>query len=77
MERTQWRHTPHIPPGWEQPGDLVFLHPQPGGAGHVGIVTTPGHMIHASHTGDVIRHAPYNRRDVIGFTRPTSKGDIK
>ena len=36
-----------------QPGDLVFPHP-----GHVGIYVGNGQMIHAPHTGDVIKVGP-------------------
>ena len=35
------------------PGDLVFAHP-----GHVGIYIGGGQMVHAPHTGDVVRVAP-------------------
>ena len=35
------------------PGDLVFRH-----AGHVGIYIGGGQMVHAPHTGDVVRVAP-------------------
>jgi len=74
----QWRHGPRIPPGQEQPGDLVFMRPQPDGPGHVGIVTAPGQMIHAPRTGDVVRYASYrDRADVVGFTRPTNSGEKK
>jgi len=37
-----------------QPGDLVFFH----GYGHVGLYIGKGLMIHAPHTGDVVRIAP-------------------
>ncbi len=49
------------------------MHPGAGGPGHVGIVVAPGQMIHAPHTGDVVRYASYSARsDVVGFTRPAS-----
>src|SRR5690606_18260796 len=63
----QWRHGIRIPPGQERPGDLVFMRVEPVGPGHVGIVTTPGRMIHAPRTGDVIRRASYTARsDLVG-----------
>ncbi|MFG1827531.1 NlpC/P60 family protein [Microbispora hainanensis] len=69
----QWRQGPTVTRGQEQPGDLVFMHPGAGGPGHVGVVVTPGQMIHAPHTGDVVRYASYSARsDVVGFTRPAS-----
>ncbi|MEW9534150.1 NlpC/P60 family protein [Microbispora sp. NPDC049125] len=68
----QWRQGPAIARGQEQPGDLIFMHPGAGGPGHVGVVVAPGQMIHAPHTGDVVRYASYSTRpDVVGFTRPT------
>jgi cell wall-associated NlpC family hydrolase len=41
----------HIPFGSLQPGDLVFE----SGLGHVGIYIGGGQMIHAPHSGDVVR----------------------
>ncbi|MFM7065513.1 MAG: NlpC/P60 family protein [Gammaproteobacteria bacterium] len=38
------------------PGDLVFW--GPGGSNHVGLYIGGGTMIHAPHTGDVVRYAP-------------------
>jgi cell wall-associated NlpC family hydrolase len=46
-----------IPAGSEQPGDLVFWGAPPGS--HVGLVLGAGQMIHAPHTGDVVRTAAY------------------
>ena len=37
------------------PGDLVFFHLKADGPGHVGIYVGDGKMIHAPHTGDVVR----------------------
>ena len=54
-----------------QPGDLVFFHPKSDGPGHVGIYMGDGKMIHAPHTGDVVRitniqgHSGY-----LGAVRP-------
>lgn len=50
-----------------QPGDLVFfgspIH-------HVGMYVGGGMMIHAPHTGDVVRYAPAFRSDYVGACRP-------
>ncbi|MBG0824895.1 C40 family peptidase [Planomonospora sp. ID91781] len=67
----QWRHGPPVPPGQEQPGDLVFFRMEAGGPGHVGIVIGGGRMIHAPRTGDVVKVASYQRPDLVGFTRPS------
>jgi cell wall-associated NlpC family hydrolase len=48
-----------------QPGDLVFFGLPPS---HVGIVTGPGEMIHAPHTGDVVRYAPISSIGVQPIT---------
>lgn len=41
-----------------QPGDLVFFHNDGSGPGHVGMYIGGGLMIHAPHTGDVVRIIP-------------------
>jgi cell wall-associated NlpC family hydrolase len=70
-----------IPPGQEQPGDLVFFDYQPGhtGPGHVGIVYNPTQatMIVAPHTGDVVKYQNYKvyPGGPVGFTRPTARND--
>ncbi|MDR1775802.1 MAG: C40 family peptidase [Actinomycetes bacterium] len=50
-----------------QPGDLVFfgspIH-------HVGLYVGGGQMIHAPHSGDVVRYAPAFRSDFVGACRP-------
>ena len=75
----QWKHTPHIPRGQEQPGDLVFFNSGPGTSpdnpGHVGIVIGPGKMIAAPHRGTVVQIQSYNRRTLIGFSRPALIND--
>ncbi|MCW2963962.1 MAG: hypothetical protein JWO17_1214 [Actinomycetia bacterium] len=43
-----------VPPDQLQPGDLVFFD----GLGHVGIYIGGGQMIHAPHTGDVVKISP-------------------
>ncbi|AGK95270.1 NlpC/P60 family protein [Clostridium pasteurianum] len=41
-----------------QPGDLVFFHNDGRGPGHVGMYIGGGLMIHAPHTGDVVKIMP-------------------
>jgi peptidoglycan DL-endopeptidase CwlO len=71
-----------VPPGHEQPADLVFFHYLPGhsGPGHVGIVHNPaqGIMIVAPHTGDVVMFQNYKTYPggPAGFTRPTAKARV-
>lgn len=66
----QWRHGPPIPRGQEQPGDLVFFNPQRDGPGHVGVVIGNGQMIHAPNRRERVKIGPYQRADLVGFTRP-------
>jgi cell wall-associated NlpC family hydrolase len=71
----QWAADPSVPPGQEQPGDLVFFAGADGtdqAPGHVGVVLGGGLMIDAPFTGadvrvDVIAGA-------VGFTRPAAAG---
>ncbi len=71
----QWAAGPRVPPGQEQPGDLVFFAGSDGtmtAPGHVGIVTGKGMMIDAPQAGETVREEPYtNSQDLVGFTRPT------
>jgi len=41
-----------------QPGDLVFFHDDGSGPGHVGMYIGGGNIIHAPHTGDVVKIVP-------------------
>ena len=60
-----------IPPEQLQPGDLVFFHPQADGPGHVGIYVGDGKMLHAPHTGDVVRISSIQGRSgYLGAVRP-------
>ncbi len=71
----QWAAGPRVPPGQEQPGDLVFFAGSDGtmtAPGHVGIVTGKRMMIDAPQAGETVREEPYtNSQDLVGFTRPT------
>jgi cell wall-associated NlpC family hydrolase len=54
-----------------QPGDLVFFHPKADGPGHVGMYVGDGKMIHAPHTGDVVRITSIQGRSgYLGAVRP-------
>ncbi|MFI6816122.1 C40 family peptidase [Nonomuraea sp. NPDC050328] len=68
----QWRWGPPIPRGQEQPGDLAFFRMEADGPGHVGLVIGGGRMIHAPNERTVVQIDTYQRRDLIGFTRPAA-----
>ncbi|MEQ4719094.1 C40 family peptidase [Nonomuraea sp. B19D2] len=56
-----------------KPGDLVFFH----NLGHVGMISRPGHMVHAPRTGDVVKEERLNawrRNSFVGAIRPDPKG---
>jgi cell wall-associated NlpC family hydrolase len=59
------------------PGDLVFFATNtsdPGTIHHVGMYIGKGLMVHAPHTGDVVRVASVWRDDYAGAVRPAPKG---
>jgi cell wall-associated NlpC family hydrolase len=59
------------------PGDLVFFATNtsdPGTIHHVGMYVGKGLMVHAPHTGDVVRVASVWRDDYAGAVRPAPKG---
>ncbi|MEU7002013.1 C40 family peptidase [Nonomuraea sp. NPDC046570] len=61
--------------GWDdlKPGDLVFF----SGLGHVGMISKPGHMVHAPRTGDVVKEeklSAWRRQAFVGAVRPDPKG---
>jgi cell wall-associated NlpC family hydrolase len=64
----QYDMLPKVPLSAMQPGDLVFW--GGGGSQHVGIYIGGGLMIHAPHTGDVVKIAPVYGSPV-GAARPT------
>ncbi|MBF8186513.1 C40 family peptidase, partial [Nonomuraea sp. K274] len=56
-----------------KPGDLAFF----SGLGHVGMISRPGYMVHAPHSGDVVKEERLSawRRDAfVGGVRPDPKG---
>lgn len=63
----QYTSLPHVPLDSMLPGDLVFW--GQGGSEHVGIYVGNGLMIHAPHTGDVVKIAPVYGSPV-GAARP-------
>jgi cell wall-associated NlpC family hydrolase len=71
----QWAAGPFVPPGQEEPGDLVFFAGSDGTAqepGHVGIVLGGGLMIDAPYTGADVRVDEI--AGAVGFTRPAAAG---
>lgn len=63
-----WSAFPQVPFDQLQPGDLVFF----SGLGHMGIYIGDGNMVHAPHTGDVVRVAAMADRmgGYVGAVRP-------
>jgi cell wall-associated NlpC family hydrolase len=71
----QWAAGPYVPPGQEEPGDLVFFAGSDGTVqepGHVGIVLGGGLMIDAPYTGADVRVDEI--AGAVGFTRPAAAG---
>ncbi|MFA5785405.1 MAG: NlpC/P60 family protein [Actinomycetota bacterium] len=64
---SQYNSAPRVPRDQLAPGDLVFFGSPPH---HTGIYVGNGNMIHAPSTGDVVKVAPYGRRDYVGAVRP-------
>jgi cell wall-associated NlpC family hydrolase len=61
-----WAKFPRVV-GPLQPGDMVFFH----GLGHMGIYIGGGQMVHAPHTGDVVKVVSMSGRgDYVGAVRP-------
>ncbi len=71
--RQQWFVGPHPALADLVPGDLLFWAndvTNPASIHHVAIYVGDGWMIHAPHTGDVVRYAPVYLDGYIGATRP-------
>jgi peptidoglycan DL-endopeptidase CwlO len=62
----QWTAGTHIPVNDLRPGDLVFFYSD---LHHVGIYIGGGYMVHAPHTGDVVRVAKLANRPIAGAVR--------
>jgi cell wall-associated NlpC family hydrolase len=72
VSRDQWNAGPHVDVPNLLPGDLVFYASDtrnPGTIHHVGMYIGNGLMVHAPHTGDVVRVASIWRVGYIGATR--------
>ncbi|MFI0351019.1 NlpC/P60 family protein [Actinomadura sp. 9N407] len=77
----QYNAGPHVPRSQLRPGDLIFFAHNPSNPRsihHVGIYLSHGRMIHAPHTGDVVRIAqfagnPYRENQYAGATRPATR----
>jgi cell wall-associated NlpC family hydrolase len=77
----QWAGLPHVAPGQQEPGDLVFFPGADGtwaSPGHVGLVLGPHRMVEAYATGYPVRISHYGTPDSpagdqapAGFARPT------
>jgi cell wall-associated NlpC family hydrolase len=79
--QAQWAQLPHIPPGHQRPGDLVFFPGADGtwtAPGHVGLVLGPHRMVEAYAPGYPVRISHYGTpgspagdQAPAGFARPT------
>jgi len=82
----QWLWGPRVPPGHEEPGDLVFFAGSdgtPASPGHVGLVIGRNLMIEAYATGFPIRISAFGTSKaapgdatVVGFTRPWAHSGV-
>jgi cell wall-associated NlpC family hydrolase len=72
VSRAQWGAGPHVQLANLLPGDLVFYADNPADPStihHVGMYIGNGLMVHAPHTGDVVRVASIWRESYAGATR--------
>jgi cell wall-associated NlpC family hydrolase len=72
VSRAQWGAGPHVAVANLLPGDLVFYADNPADPAtihHVGLYIGNGLMVHAPHTGDVVRVASIWREGYAGATR--------
>jgi peptidoglycan DL-endopeptidase CwlO len=72
VSRAQWGAGPHVAVANLLPGDLVFYADNPRDPStihHVGMYIGNGLMVHAPHTGDVVRVASIWRESYAGATR--------
>ncbi|WP_318272367.1 C40 family peptidase [Microbispora triticiradicis] len=68
----QWVTGPQVPLSQAQPGDLLFWRNDPTNPGyisHVAIYWGNGKMLHAPHTGDVVKIADVYTRNLAGVVR--------
>jgi cell wall-associated NlpC family hydrolase len=72
VSQAQWGAGPHVAVASLLPGDLVFYADNPADPAtihHVGLYIGNGLMVHAPHTGDVVRVASIWREGYAGATR--------
>jgi peptidoglycan DL-endopeptidase CwlO len=72
VSRAQWGAGPHVAVANLLPGDLVFYADNPADPAtihHVGLYIGNGLMVHAPHTGDVVRVVSIWRESFAGATR--------
>jgi peptidoglycan DL-endopeptidase CwlO len=75
--RQQWSAGRHLPVADLRPGDLVFWAHDPANPAtihHVGMYVGQGLMVHAPHTGALIRVDAMRPGGYAGATRPRSRG---
>ncbi|HEU5024581.1 MAG TPA: NlpC/P60 family protein [Spirillospora sp.] len=63
---SQWNAGTHVSESQMQPGDLIFFYSD---LHHMGMYVGGGKMIHAPHTGDVVRIASLSGRPIAGVVR--------
>ncbi len=63
----QWREGVAVPASQARPGDLVFFYSD---LHHMGIYVGNGLMVHAPHSGDVVRMQYVNAMPLAGYRRP-------
>lgn len=63
----QWAGLRHVELRDLRPGDLVIYH---GDAGHVALYLGGGAVVHAPHTGTVVKLAPVTMLPILGAVRP-------
>lgn len=71
--RQQYAGLPEVPLDQLQPGDLVFYAngSSPSSIHHVALYLGGGRVLHAPHTGDVVREASVDMKGLFGAVRPT------
>jgi cell wall-associated NlpC family hydrolase len=71
----QWNGQSHVPPGQEQPGDLVFFVSDGtrSAPGHVGIYIGGDKTIIAPHSGTTVQIQSVHRSDFLGYARPQQR----
>ncbi len=67
QSRQQYAVTPHVPESAAAPGDLIFYYSP---ISHVGLYIGGGKMVHAPHTGDVVKVVSVQWGKAVGVGRP-------